>query len=870
MANRFTQPAAPARFSPLTFEEQSFAPLMLRAREDQMMNARDAILQEMANLQVPGMYQGMLDETRAGLESELNNLADRIQKEGAGNLNYLSEFRNLRNKYNQQVSASGNIGRAVGAKAGIDAMQSAYMQDALAKGQPAEAAIRNFNAEVNKYLGGLPSDLDQFKGDLPAFMPEFAPNNVGVFESMGEASKLLTGAMEEIEGDFWFEQADDGSIYAVNNEGRITSNSENLEALTNFMQSTLLNPDSDLNRNLRWRQGDDFDPQSYLKDIENLANMQKKYASANVQKYAGTVSKAAPGLTGTQKKEKGAHFQRMANGIAKVAGSFSSASIKEERANIQNDPTLSDEEKAQRTHIYNLALQDKYLLENDLVIRNGKPVARTDGQSFKQNMDPVVAEIWGDQGITTYEQWSKFMEEMPSALIETGIKKLESVVQKGSNLEANLNQLKSMSTSEIKDAIEGRVGPDNPAYVIYENRGNSFSLASMYNQEMNKYAAKNKKIEENYETISKELLEPSSYYMLGTEGDDKKLRQLFNEGFGALDYDAISKAGILSIADENDEFELVGYAGRRPNATSTKGGKVYEEFNEDMKRAKSVDFNIMGINDGGLTAPSQLVFDVKMDFTGTTKKNKTTRVAIDLDPNNLNEISKQVLNKDGEYYELMSPQARRIIDGIRDKAEYGNVVTDLSLELSEKGGSPYDDKGTASIKEASKKALGSRNINIRSSDSFIANELFVNPYAKDADYAVMINPDDSYTVQKRVNGESTQMTFNDYATKVGASKAFTDGKTGDYQQDNTPYVKYGKASTLHQLALSAPDLESVEGLVMYNYNPKFLTTLRTYWNEFEGLTQAQLNSPEALDRAAELFDDIANLPVSSRQIKLIL
>ena len=129
--NRFSQVAQPARFSPLTFEELSFAPITLREREDALMDERDTLLQELAEYESPEKFKPFIDQRKAALESSINDLASRIQEEGVNNMSLVNEFRNVRNAYKKEVSATGPIGLAAGMQEHFNNVRALYMEDAV-------------------------------------------------------------------------------------------------------------------------------------------------------------------------------------------------------------------------------------------------------------------------------------------------------------------------------------------------------------------------------------------------------------------------------------------------------------------------------------------------------------------------------------------------------------------------------------------------------------------------------------------------------------------------------------------------------------------------------------------------------------------
>lgn len=852
MANRFDQIINPARFSPLSFEEMSFAPIMLRGREDEIMNTRDELLNEMANIEVLENFQDEVDAEKMQLTNEINTLAETIQKEGAGNLNYLNQFRNLRNKYNKMVSSTGNIGRAAQAKVDIDTMRQVYLEDAINnKKQPADRAIQKFEEEVQKYVSGLPSELSKFKGSLPEFTPAFAPNSVGLIDEMNKISEMATGINTEELGDFFFERAPDGSLVAYNRKTGEQTNNSQIDALGQLLEKTLLDPNSDLNRNLVWR---GIDPEEYLDDIDNLINMKRKVASSDVSTYAGQLRAPATESSDTDtlpEPGKGV-LQATSAGRKVITNSFDSNTITEELKNIQSDDSITDNEKARKTTLYNHALQDKLQLEEN--------------QKFKDEMKTNLSTnpYWASRGVTTYDDYIKYTE--PVTALGNTIRK--TLPKTGS---PEIDKLQKMTNEELVQEFNNPTskysnifGEDNINFRS-EFGGARGSVRNTVNGLMSGLETQKQQLRKEYSRLSNELLEPSTFYLLGLEEDDLEFRNLLNKSIENLDVVALQNSGLMELANEEGLFSATM---KRANSTQTgEEGERFEKFNTQLSNASDVKWDLIGINDGGTTSASQLVFNVKAKVG---KNNVSHNVAIELNPDKLGAVSEQFLDPKSTFYQKMNPEARRVLDGIRDKNRYGDTATDLRRFMNS-GTEVFDSKGTASVKANAQQALSDQGINVKRSDSTLAKHLFISPFS-DNDYSVLINEDDSYTAYKRdSSGNVTEMNFNDYAMKQVAMTLHKAGRINELETEKDFWTKWGKANALYNLREMLPNLEETKGAVVYSLDDNFLEGVRKYDTEIHNLSKEKRASQPAIDRAAELFDQyIGSLTMRSKLFKEIL
>lgn len=498
--NRFNQLQAPARFNPLSFEEASFAPLALREREDTLLNQQDELLNQLNNISVPDIYQEQFENEKQGFIDEINNLSNKITSEGAGNLNILGDFRNLRNKYNKSVSASGNIGRAANAQENINKVKDQYFKLALEQGFNAATINERWQEELEKYKGGLPNDLSKFNGNLPDFNPNYAPKNIDMTSEVQKLASLVKSSKKS-SGNFSFRPNRDntGQIInytVVNQQGEEITNDPNVNALKSYMQERILNPNSELNQVLQFK---GINPEEYLSQVDNLTNMMRANSSTRKVSYAGQTpdqrpkqgsGKANTKTTDTPK----ATFINQSNGMNRLKLGLSSNSIKEAIKDLKQDPTISEVEKNAQVNAYNHALKFKEKLEKS--------------PEFKQKINESIANSTrlNRLGITNFQEYTNYINDPKN---------------------------QEEQSFDVTDPATGRTTRE-----VMPNKADE--AEAMY--------------QEAFESIPRDILADSNYYSLGIGKADIKLQKVMSEGIENINLESLKNTGALSIRSTDGNY----------------------------------------------------------------------------------------------------------------------------------------------------------------------------------------------------------------------------------------------------------------------------------------------------------------------------
>ena len=864
--NRFNRVAAPARFSPLSFEEQSFAPIAMREREDALMASNDEILAQMENIEVSDNYQDYANQERDAMRDELNGLAEQIQSGGA-TLDNTNKFRNLRNKYNKLVSTSGGLGMANRAKLNVDAAHAAYMEDAInSKGQPAFFANLNWEKEKEKYLQGLPSDLSNFEGSMPDFNPEFAPNSTDVFDTMKEISEMATGITKAGKGDFTFEEGPNGEILIVNEEGLVIDDDAQLDALRSYMQKTLLNPDSDLNRSLKYRQQD---PMDFLSDIDDLIKMRDNYTKTEKRSVSqvlnsgkDTKKKTRAGTTPTEPEEGEVGLQQLTTGKEKLEGVNTNGLKKRKAALIQNADGLSDAAMNRELTEVNHQLELQKELEGN--------------ETFQEKMQANLSDdqYWVDRGVTTYNDYLAFeAREEVTAAREAISESISGLGRFGDDQKKFYSDLQALSDDEVVAALNDpqwlEKNPDfrdKSATVLPDMS----TLNVMYDEKKKEIQSHKDTIANQHSELSNELLNPSTFYAFYGFGKDSSITKSIGDAVNAIGVVGLANEGVLKIADGDGSYQ----AEFGNNTTTGELGDRHRELEEYINNGEA-KWNLTGLIDNGLNRPGKLTFKVTASQGSGSEKHTISRdVSVVLDPNKLNSFTAKFLDPQGEVYASLDRESRLVLDGIRDKNDYGSVATDTFDQET-----IYSAADTANIQSNALNMI-SKEYGVASQvkgEGPLSQSLFINPKSTEYDYSIRVNADHSYSaVRRNEEGFSEVMNFAQYAKGRGALKiaqspehAHTIGQERYKVED----AILGKATVMHDLLTINPNVDSKEakGMVLFNSNPRFQEGLQK-WNElYNRLSPSEKSSEWAMKQAAAIFDEyIGPLEVNSRLLKEIL
>ena len=236
MANRYDT-ASVAKFSPLSFQELSAAPLMQRQKHDQLIAQQEMLRQGLAKVDPLDVHMNEALNVKSGIENKLASQAELLSREGV-NPNTQGDFLALNREYQNLVSPTGRLGQINAAKQIYNQNFKDYLEDAQkTKGWSRERALANWNKFSNQYTG--------FDNDKIANIGQLgAPKKVEVMDVLKDVKGLLG---EQVVGEmkasgYSFQPGPDGSMVMVDRSGRRieTSNKPNLQHAQNLINQRLM------------------------------------------------------------------------------------------------------------------------------------------------------------------------------------------------------------------------------------------------------------------------------------------------------------------------------------------------------------------------------------------------------------------------------------------------------------------------------------------------------------------------------------------------------------------------------------------------------------------------------------------------------
>lgn len=918
--NRFNQLQEPAKFSPLSFQEIAYAPTILRQREDAIINKRDELLNDLYNIEVPQMYQEQFEAERGKIENDLNSLAKEIQTKGAGDLSLINQFRNLRNSYNKSISNSGNIGRAANLNTHLEEMKSAYFEDALAKGQPAESVNLNWDKELDNFLKGLPSDLSKYSGQLPDMSPNYAPDYTDLATEGARIAQFLKGMDSEELGDYQIIGKDaNGNTISEDNPGTpafwVVETSRGANATNNgqvknfqeYLNAELLNEDSLLHRNLNYR---NIDPEEYLQNIENLGAMLTTKKTSDITTgqviSAGGRSGGRAKNSQTPKPTNKASLRARGSGQEFIPNSKSSGDIKKELNKLyeveNNSEDLSpDEIKANNVRKTQLqhALLKRQKLEKDnnfvssvnQTIQSFDKGIKTEHGAFNNKIDPNAKNIKQNLGINDLDSYNKVIEneyEVPSILFTAALNE-EYPDKDNYYRKAIYNKVMSNISDMGYSNINDFVADGNSVALLGGGGGRLFNRR--FQSKMDNWNSLKDEVNKQYET-SPTLYEDSTFYEFGINTASTKVKDNVNSALRNIDLQAALSDGILSMtANDGENTKFL-------DSKSISNSEENSLLIENLENAAESDliYEMQGLFDGGTTKDASLMFKVFKKKGAINEFQADLAISIDENSN----IFKDFFNPNSEFYQSMDQESQTVLDSIVDRIKYSDVATDLYTKAE-----MFTPEDNSNIRQHAVNTLSSLGItNANNPDGAIHNYRFIN---NSNNVAIVLQDDESYKLVRENDeyGNSTIETFKfsdyintqkaiDYTQFSLANNMLTlDGiasENGTQEEiDNANAAMNliemrSAANLIYELAQSVSDfnINSVEdisknnpSLTMYAKDLQFIQALREanhFLSKFSPYDQFE-NSPknqELVEGLYSIYAKIQDMEVNSTQIRNLM
>lgn len=820
--NRFYQPTEVARFNPLSFQEMSFAPIMMRQREDALMNSVDELMQKRNNIRVPDDYSNEIGQITGQIDQDIDKLVQRVNKEGVSNMEVLGDFRNLRNNYNKHVSASGAIGKAMLIQDNIKKSRDFYFKAGLEMGHNAHDLARNWAAEEQKYKQLLPTVLGD-SGEIPDMPIVAPPPKVDIADEAKEIHSLL-GSIGYNHGDLEVvtSRGEDGKpqVQVFHKEkGQVTTEPA-IAAWVDYMKRKVLSPDSDLHRYMKYK---GQDPENLLMDINSFGTIMLDNKVQTDKKPLGGGSGSGSGKSKGEEDKRDLGVYKANTGVRKI-GQYSTHALSKiidttKKAMAMGEMDEREAEKALNTYHHLYAYKQR--------------IEKSD--EFANEFTSIMQgnELFERAGIDNYQQLRQFLENPDK--FEFANKKIQ------------------IQGSQIGAGMDGRFATIDKYGNLDYNNNPGLKNITKTGKEL---------VEEEYlklynkTTAGRDTVIDGDTYFFNPGDATNKFKKSFNIDQTQLRAQALEgKLSVMSFSDSTDgKLTPLGIGTTQEDL---------DQFLHEINIMDSYTTTVHGIDDGGLVANPSMFMTIEGKIGGKVQKYS---VSVDLKDNG-DGFGSAVLDA---LEEQLNPNDALIVDSMRDKIANDHIVLQPAADIE------YSPVNSSKIVQSAKNhnaRFGFDAFEDESTDltSPIWDYAFVKPDG--SDYAVAINEEDStYSLYRKDKdtGRTEALKFEDYfKNELGRQWAKQYG-TDNFDEINPATRRQVKASIMSTIAsppfnVSDLDGEALSIPILGSDRGKFkeiIVEARRVFNQ-------NLSETEREMKLSRLFDSIAGMEVRTRKINLL-
>lgn len=293
--NRYTK-ISTADYNPMSMQELMINPSYLRKKHD---DAEASIIDyqtKLAQIDALDVHNDIALQKQNELNSELDSQIEDLSTNGFTRSSK-SNMLKFNSKYNQEMSPTGTLGKIINAKTQYKIEKKQAIDAALKAGQSMDDALRNWDIHSKKYN-------ESFNGeDITNIESLGSPKNYDyISKAMDLFSKagITIGGGTSGSGNIIFDKKK--GTYVVNTKTTTvdSSNKDQLEAASKFMNDIVSNPNSDAAKSIAY-QGKTTE--SVLDELKGLSGV---YAKDNKSKNTvRSISNFSPIKHDTSKKRKG-------------------------------------------------------------------------------------------------------------------------------------------------------------------------------------------------------------------------------------------------------------------------------------------------------------------------------------------------------------------------------------------------------------------------------------------------------------------------------------------------------------------------------------------------------------------------------------
>lgn len=296
--NRYDQIELSA-YAPRTLQETLLVPTMRRAQHDDANKQLQNQILDLNKINPLDKHYNEAQRIKSELTNTITSQAEKLATEGFNNNTTSSIFKTNRNVADM-YSPTGALGQINAAKTAYEKDSDEYLKSATALGHSPEVVQQNLKAIQDEYNTSPVYDKSgKVTGMSINKLPPKYVDHVARFKDIADKAGLSSRDIENLSSNI--EKTGDGGTYVLTKGGK-NANSSNvaaLQAAVNFLNTEIMNPNSDVGKSLKYNFKS---PEDALKDIQNLApvfvkNNVASSSSSQISNYspAPTAPTGGPG-----------------------------------------------------------------------------------------------------------------------------------------------------------------------------------------------------------------------------------------------------------------------------------------------------------------------------------------------------------------------------------------------------------------------------------------------------------------------------------------------------------------------------------------------------------------------------------------------
>lgn len=255
-------------YNPRSLQETLMVPMMRRQQHDEANKQLENQILELNKVNPLDKHYNEAQRIKSELTGTITSQAEKLATEGFNNNTTGSIFKTNRNVADM-YSPTGALGQINAAKTAYEKDSDEYLKSATALGHSPEVVQQNLKAIQDEYNT---SDVYDKSGKIAGMsinkLPPKYVDHVARFKDIADKAGLSSRDIENLSSRI--AKTGDGGTYVLTEGGKNASSSNvaALQAAVNFLNTEIMNPNSDVGKSLKYNFKS---PEDALKDIQNLA-----------------------------------------------------------------------------------------------------------------------------------------------------------------------------------------------------------------------------------------------------------------------------------------------------------------------------------------------------------------------------------------------------------------------------------------------------------------------------------------------------------------------------------------------------------------------------------------------------------------------